>query len=268
MPARKPCPTDVSNEEWSLVVLCLVLMRGNGEQRRHDLRELFNGLRYVIRYGIAWRARPNDPPSWSVVYQQSRRWMGEAASKRWCPICVPCCVSPLVAGRSQRQPFSTAGRYVRRRKVVLVPDTMGPNAKRDQSCTWPWTHWGTCWPSMSHQPVGMTAPMWDALLPPFRRPLTKTSSWPMLIRDIQVQNQTRRPARTGSRLKSSSFRNQVRLCPAAASMGRRTIFRMGHAMPQARQGLRALRFNTRKSPCHCVSCSETPLQSLKVRNTL
>ena len=28
-------------------------MRGNGEQRRHDLRELFNGLRYVIRYGIA-----------------------------------------------------------------------------------------------------------------------------------------------------------------------------------------------------------------------
>ncbi|WP_152548778.1 transposase, partial [Kozakia baliensis] len=39
------------------------------------LRELFNGLRYVIRYGIAWRAMPNDLPAWSAVYQQSRRWM-------------------------------------------------------------------------------------------------------------------------------------------------------------------------------------------------
>lgn len=35
------------------VVPYLVLMREDAEQRRHDLRELFNGLRYVIRYGIA-----------------------------------------------------------------------------------------------------------------------------------------------------------------------------------------------------------------------
>ena len=73
--ARKPYPSDVSDEEWSLVVPYLVLMREDAEQRRHDLRDLFNGLRYVIRYGIAWRAMPNDLPPWSAVYQQSRRWM-------------------------------------------------------------------------------------------------------------------------------------------------------------------------------------------------
>ena len=73
--ARKPYPSDVSDEEWSLVVPYLVLMREDAEQRRHDLRELFNGLRYVIRYRIAWRAMPNDLPPWSAVYQQSRRWM-------------------------------------------------------------------------------------------------------------------------------------------------------------------------------------------------
>uniref|UniRef100_UPI0038CFCC50 transposase n=1 Tax=Komagataeibacter europaeus TaxID=33995 RepID=UPI0038CFCC50 len=50
-------------------------VREDAEQRRHALRELFNGLRYVIRYGIAWRAMPNDLPPWSAVYQQSRRWM-------------------------------------------------------------------------------------------------------------------------------------------------------------------------------------------------
>uniref|UniRef100_UPI0038D06375 transposase n=1 Tax=Komagataeibacter melaceti TaxID=2766577 RepID=UPI0038D06375 len=72
---RKPYLSDVSDEEWSLVVPYLVLIREDAEQRRHDLRELFNRLRYVIHYGIAWRAMPNDLPPWSAVYRQSRRWM-------------------------------------------------------------------------------------------------------------------------------------------------------------------------------------------------
>ena len=38
-------------------------------------RELFNAMRYVIRYGIAWRAMPNDFPPWAAVYQQMQRWM-------------------------------------------------------------------------------------------------------------------------------------------------------------------------------------------------
>ena len=44
-------------------------------QREHSLRELFNGLRYVVRYGIAWRAMPNDLPPWFTVYQQTQRWL-------------------------------------------------------------------------------------------------------------------------------------------------------------------------------------------------
>src|ERR1700745_3608685 len=70
---RKPYPSDVSDEEWSLVVPYLTLMREDASQREHSLRELFNGLRYVIRYGIAWRAMPNDLPPWPAVYQQSLR---------------------------------------------------------------------------------------------------------------------------------------------------------------------------------------------------
>jgi transposase len=74
-PYRKPYPTDVSDEEWSLVVPYLTLMTETAPQREHSLRELFNALRYVIRYGIAWRAMPNDLPPWSAVYQQSQRWL-------------------------------------------------------------------------------------------------------------------------------------------------------------------------------------------------
>src|SRR5580658_9812896 len=72
---RKPYPSDVSDEEWSLVVPYLTLMKEDAPQREHSLRELFNGLRYVIRYGIAWRAMPNDLPPWHAIYQQTQRWL-------------------------------------------------------------------------------------------------------------------------------------------------------------------------------------------------
>ncbi len=73
-PIRKPYPSDVSDEEWSLVAPYLTLINETTPQRQHSVRELFNGLRYVIRYGIAWRAMPNDLPPWFAVYQQAQ-WL-------------------------------------------------------------------------------------------------------------------------------------------------------------------------------------------------
>jgi transposase len=72
---RKPYSSDVSDDEWSLVVSYLTVMTETVPQRDHSLRELFNALRFVIRYGIAWRALPNDFPPWAAVYQQSQRWL-------------------------------------------------------------------------------------------------------------------------------------------------------------------------------------------------
>jgi transposase len=39
------------------------------------MQELFNVLRYLICYGIAWRAMPNDFPPWAAVHQQSQPWL-------------------------------------------------------------------------------------------------------------------------------------------------------------------------------------------------
>jgi transposase len=44
-------------------------------QRQHDLREVFNALRWLVRAGAPWRLLPNDLPPWEAVYQQSRRWV-------------------------------------------------------------------------------------------------------------------------------------------------------------------------------------------------
>jgi transposase len=73
--ARKPYPTDVSDEEWVFVAPYLTLMTEDAPQRKHDLREVFNGMRYVVRAGEAWRMMPHDLPPWAAVYQQAQRWI-------------------------------------------------------------------------------------------------------------------------------------------------------------------------------------------------
>jgi transposase len=73
--ARKPYPSDVSDEEWDFVARDLTLMSQDAPQREHDLREVFNGMRYIVRGGLAWRMIPNDLPPWAAIYQQAQRWI-------------------------------------------------------------------------------------------------------------------------------------------------------------------------------------------------
>ena len=73
--ARKPYPSDVSDDEWAFVAPYLALMREDAPQREHPLREVFNGLRWIVRAGAPWRMLPNDLPPWHTVYQQTQRWL-------------------------------------------------------------------------------------------------------------------------------------------------------------------------------------------------
>lgn len=73
--SRKAYPSDVSDEEWAFVAPYLTLMREDAAQREHSLREVFNGLRWIIRTGAQWRMMPNDLPPWYTVHQQAQRWL-------------------------------------------------------------------------------------------------------------------------------------------------------------------------------------------------
>jgi transposase len=75
MDTRKQYPSDVSDEEWAFVAPYLALVREDAPQREHDLREVFNGLRWVVRTGSPWRYIPHDLPPWEAVYQQTQRWL-------------------------------------------------------------------------------------------------------------------------------------------------------------------------------------------------
>jgi transposase len=65
---RKPYPSDVSDAEWALVAPYLTLMTEEAPQREYSLREVFNGLRWLVRSGATWRMMPNDLPPWNVIY--------------------------------------------------------------------------------------------------------------------------------------------------------------------------------------------------------
>ncbi len=76
---RKSYPTDVADDEWALVAPYLTLMTLDAPQRRHDPREIFNALRWIVRTRGQWRMLPNDFPRWEAAgalwAQQTRRWM-------------------------------------------------------------------------------------------------------------------------------------------------------------------------------------------------
>jgi transposase len=73
--SRNGYPSDISDEEWDFVAPYLTLMKADAPQRDHDLREVFNGLRWIVRTGAAWRYMPHDLPPYHTVYQQTQRWI-------------------------------------------------------------------------------------------------------------------------------------------------------------------------------------------------
>src|SRR5919206_4389185 len=74
--SRRYCyPTDTSEEEWAFAAPYLTLLPQTAGQRRHDLRAVYDALRWIVRAGAPWRMLPGDFPPWHAVYDQARRWL-------------------------------------------------------------------------------------------------------------------------------------------------------------------------------------------------
>src|SRR5262249_24225110 len=53
-------PSAGSNDAWAFVAPYLTLMAADVLQRAHSMREVFHGLRWIVRASAAWRMRPHD----------------------------------------------------------------------------------------------------------------------------------------------------------------------------------------------------------------
>ena len=47
-----------------------------------DLREVVNGILYVLRSGCPWRMVPHDLPPWQTLYKYFRRWSEDGTWER------------------------------------------------------------------------------------------------------------------------------------------------------------------------------------------
>ena len=50
-------------------------MKEVAPHRAYPLREVFNGLRWIVRAGSGWRMMPTHVPPWHTVEQQPQRWL-------------------------------------------------------------------------------------------------------------------------------------------------------------------------------------------------
>jgi putative transposase len=67
-------PSDLTDAEWIILEPLLPAEKTGGRHRDVDLREIMNGILYILRGGCAWRMMPHEFGPWSTVYDYFRKW--------------------------------------------------------------------------------------------------------------------------------------------------------------------------------------------------
>ena len=84
-------PTDLTDAEWELAKTEIPRARRGGNKRRVDIREVINGLLYVLGTDCQWRAIPKDLPPHSTVNHYCCRWQHDGTLDRLhCALYVRC----------------------------------------------------------------------------------------------------------------------------------------------------------------------------------
>jgi transposase len=67
-------PSDVTDPEWDLIGPMIPPAKRGGNKRTVDVREIVNGVMYILSTGCQWAALPKDLPPRSTVNDYFRRW--------------------------------------------------------------------------------------------------------------------------------------------------------------------------------------------------
>ena len=67
LPQRAALP---DRAEWAVIEPHLPPTRGTGRPRSWPMREIVNGIFYLMRAGCPWRLLPNDLPPWATIYRR------------------------------------------------------------------------------------------------------------------------------------------------------------------------------------------------------
>ena len=74
--------TDLTDAEWHVIAPHLPKPCATGRRREWPMREIVNGIFYVMRAGCAWRLLPSDLPPWETIYRWFAAWRDEGRFER------------------------------------------------------------------------------------------------------------------------------------------------------------------------------------------
>jgi putative transposase len=67
-------PSDLTDDEWLILKPLIPPEQPGGRPRKWDMRDIMDGIFYIVRGGCAWRMLPGDFPPWQTVYHYCRVW--------------------------------------------------------------------------------------------------------------------------------------------------------------------------------------------------
>src|SRR5580704_15927269 len=114
-------PSDVTDEEWELMVPLIPPGKSGGGKRTVIMREVVNGLMYVLSTGCQWRAIPKDLPPKSTVYDYFDLWTYDGTLQR-----IHHALYEQCREQAQREASPTAaGKKIKGKKRHVLVDTLG-----------------------------------------------------------------------------------------------------------------------------------------------
>jgi transposase len=75
-------PSDTTDEEWHEMAPLIPPARRGGRKRTVNIREVLDGLLYVLSTGCQWRAIPKDFPPCSTIFDYFGRWEADGTLRR------------------------------------------------------------------------------------------------------------------------------------------------------------------------------------------
>ena len=75
-------PSDLTDDEWAIVAPMIPPARHGGRKRSVNVREVLNGIFYVLWTGCQWKALPKDLPPKSTVHDYLELWNWDGTLER------------------------------------------------------------------------------------------------------------------------------------------------------------------------------------------
>ena len=100
---KESYPNDLTDAQWEDLEPLLPLAKPGGRARTVDMRQVINGILYVLRSGCPWRMMPHDLPPWSTAWGYFRRWRKDGNWER-----IHDALRPKVRELEDREPTPSA----------------------------------------------------------------------------------------------------------------------------------------------------------------